>query len=492
MITKKEISKDVVSIGTKVRAQGRGREQDVRVPHRRLGRGESRREQALERVAGRQGDHRPQEGRRRSRSPRRAASSSSRSWRSRRRSAARRWSERFTRAGSTGRRPRAGRGACAAPRLHRHRASLLGLLAGAGHCGALLLELARHHDREDACERRASTRRRGEVRGVAIWSTPRPDRSTLARREALELALRYGAGAALRLLPRRTRTSLLGPAAAATAVAVADPRASSASTRARASAAAIGRRRLPSGAPGGRAGRRSLPAAPRSPHAPPRRRAATRHASRLLVARTRSAPACSSAGRSGADAPRRLAADDRRRRGFPTATRSLRSAPRPSRSRPAPSAETKRRLAGRVMARRDMGKLVFLDLVDRSGRIQLLVPASSARARSTSTSATSSASSASPAKSRRGEPSLLVDELEVLARIRTPLPDTFHGLTDVEQRYRRRYLDLLMNEESRRDACSARAWSPRSARYLDERGLRRGRDAGAPAALRRRVRASRS
>ena len=45
----------------------------------------------------------------------------------------------------------------------------------------------------------------------------------------------------------------------------------------------------------------------------------------------------------------------------------------------------------------------------------------------------------------------MVDALEVLARIRVPLPDTFHGLTDVEQRYRRRYLDLLMNEETRAD-----------------------------------------
>jgi lysyl-tRNA synthetase, class II len=40
----------------------------------------------------------------------------------------------------------------------------------------------------------------------------------------------------------------------------------------------------------------------------------------------------------------------------------------------------------------------------------------------------------------------------VLSRIRTPLPDTFHGLTDVEQRYRKRYLDLLMNEQSREHA----------------------------------------
>ena len=83
VITKKEISKDTVSVGSTVRLRDMRGEQDVRVPHRRLGRGEPGREQALERVAGRQGDHGPQEGRRRSRSRRRAARSSSRSSRSR-------------------------------------------------------------------------------------------------------------------------------------------------------------------------------------------------------------------------------------------------------------------------------------------------------------------------------------------------------------------------------------------------------------------------
>jgi lysyl-tRNA synthetase class 2 len=107
-----------------------------------------------------------------------------------------------------------------------------------------------------------------------------------------------------------------------------------------------------------------------------------------------------------------------------------------------------RRVAGRVMARREMGKLVFLDLVDRTGRIQLMCD----------TARTGDLDvllgdvigvSGKPAKSRRGEPSLAVDELTILARNRSPLPDTFHGLTDVETRYRKRYLDLLMNEESR-------------------------------------------
>ncbi len=109
-----------------------------------------------------------------------------------------------------------------------------------------------------------------------------------------------------------------------------------------------------------------------------------------------------------------------------------------------------RRLAGRVFARREMGKLVFLDLVDRSGRIQLLCSAE--RCGEVDAHLGDIVGVAGrPTRSRRGEPSLQVDSLETLAAIRAPFPDTFHGLTDVEQRYRRRYLDLLMNEETRAD-----------------------------------------
>src|ERR671934_2192124 len=109
-----------------------------------------------------------------------------------------------------------------------------------------------------------------------------------------------------------------------------------------------------------------------------------------------------------------------------------------------------RRLAGRVMARRGHGKLVFLDLVDRSGRIQLLCDTSRTGEIDLDLGDVVGAEGR-PAQSRRGEPSLAATRLELLAKIRTPLPDTFHGLTDVEQRYRRRYLDLLMNEETRAD-----------------------------------------
>src|SRR3954451_2878478 len=117
---------------------------------------------------------------------------------------------------------------------------------------------------------------------------------------------------------------------------------------------------------------------------------------------------------------------------------------------PGAEAEDKRRLAGRVIARREMGKLVFLDLVDRSGRIQLLCDTSRTGAIHVDLGDIVGVTG-SPARAKRGEPSLAVDELELLAKIRRPLPDTFHGLTDVETRYRQRYLDLLMNEETRAD-----------------------------------------
>jgi len=134
------------------------------------------------------------------------------------------------------------------------------------------------------------------------------------------------------------------------------------------------------------------------------------------------------------------------------------------------SAETTRRLAGRVLARRDMGKLVFLDLVDRSGRIQLLCREEGVGEVDVHLGDVVGATG-SPAKSRRGEPSLDVEALEILARIRTPLPDTFHGLTDVEARYRRRYLDLLMNEESRRDAILRARMVTAIRGYLDGEGF---------------------
>src|SRR5436305_1018324 len=104
---------------------------------------------------------------------------------------------------------------------------------------------------------------------------------------------------------------------------------------------------------------------------------------------------------------------------------------------PGETLEQEHRVAGREMA-----KLSFLDLVDRSGRIQLIV-----REKADVDLGDIVGVTGKPGRSKRGEPSLEVTELELLAKIRRPLPDTFHGVTDVEIRYRQRYLDLLMSEE---------------------------------------------
>jgi lysyl-tRNA synthetase, class II len=129
-----------------------------------------------------------------------------------------------------------------------------------------------------------------------------------------------------------------------------------------------------------------------------------------------------------------------------------------------------RRLAGRVLARREMGKLVFLDLEDRSGRIQLMCDVGRLGALEVHLGDVVGVTGC-PAKSRRGEPSVMVQELEVLARNRSPLPDTFHGLTDRETRYRKRYLDLLMNEDSRELFLLRTRIITAIRRYLDEHGF---------------------
>ncbi|MGH3064257.1 MAG: amino acid--tRNA ligase-related protein, partial [Gaiellaceae bacterium] len=133
-------------------------------------------------------------------------------------------------------------------------------------------------------------------------------------------------------------------------------------------------------------------------------------------------------------------------------------------------ADETRRVAGRVMARRDMGKLVFLDLVDRSGRIQLLC----AQERTGPVDLDLGdivGAEGRPTKTRRGEPSLAVDELTLLAKIKRPLPDTFHGVQDTETRYRQRYLDLLVNEESRELALTRARIVAEARRWLDLEGF---------------------
>ena len=122
------------------------------------------------------------------------------------------------------------------------------------------------------------------------------------------------------------------------------------------------------------------------------------------------------------------------------------------------------------MARRDMGKLVFLDLVDRSGRIQLFCQPAEVGEIDVDLGDIVGVEGV-PMKTRRGEPSLKVRSLELLAKNQRPLPDTFHGLQDVELRYRKRYLDLLMTPETREDFLLRARMITAIRRYLDDHGF---------------------
>jgi lysyl-tRNA synthetase, class II len=144
----------------------------------------------------------------------------------------------------------------------------------------------------------------------------------------------------------------------------------------------------------------------------------------------------------------------------------------------APGEETDRshRVAGRLMARRGQGKMAWLDLVDRSGRLQLqarsdvLDQASYDRLLSLDLGDLIGVDGVA-FRSKRGELSLRVTGWTLLAKSLLPPPDKYHGLHDLETRHRQRELDLLANEETRElFVLRARVISA-VRRYLDEQGF---------------------
>src|SRR6478736_8470494 len=134
------------------------------------------------------------------------------------------------------------------------------------------------------------------------------------------------------------------------------------------------------------------------------------------------------------------------------------------------------RVAGRLAARRGQGKMAFLDLVDRSGRIQLqarvdeLGPEGMERLLDLDLGDLVGVDGTAFC-SRRGELTLRVQAFEVLAKSLRPPPEKHHGLKDVETRFRHRELDLIANEESRALFITrARVVSAIRA-YLDDQGF---------------------
>ena len=112
------------------------------------------------------------------------------------------------------------------------------------------------------------------------------------------------------------------------------------------------------------------------------------------------------------------------------------------------------KVAGRMMGKRVMGKLSFVHIQDMSGRIQLILrrdelPENRYREFKNWDVGDIICAEGALAKTDKGELSVRADEVRILTKSLRPLPEKFHGLTDQEMRYRQRYLDLIMNQESR-------------------------------------------
>jgi len=132
--------------------------------------------------------------------------------------------------------------------------------------------------------------------------------------------------------------------------------------------------------------------------------------------------------------------------------------------------------AGRVLARRDQGKAGFLDLSDGRRRVQIYVRRDTVKDAGWALSKALDLGdwigvSGGMFKTRTGELSVKARELTFLAKCFRPLPEKWHGLKDVERRYRQRYLDLAVNPESR-EIFEKRAAIVRSLRrFLEARGF---------------------
>jgi lysyl-tRNA synthetase class 2 len=134
------------------------------------------------------------------------------------------------------------------------------------------------------------------------------------------------------------------------------------------------------------------------------------------------------------------------------------------------------RVAGRLAARRGQGKAAFLDVVDRSGRLQLHARADVLGQESLDRLVSLDLGDLIGAdgtvfRTRRGELSLAVDSWTLLAKSLRPPPEKHHGLHDVETRYRRRELDLMANEEARSLFIARARIITEIRRFLDDEGF---------------------
>ncbi len=133
------------------------------------------------------------------------------------------------------------------------------------------------------------------------------------------------------------------------------------------------------------------------------------------------------------------------------------------------------KVAGRLMSKRGMGKVSFCDLQDRDGRIQLY-----ARQDEMDEAVYKKFKKfdigdiigvkGEVFRTQRGEMSVRAKNITLLSKALLPLPEKFHGLTDLELRYRQRYVDLIVNPEVKRNFVIRSKFIKHVRDFLDERG----------------------
>jgi lysyl-tRNA synthetase class 2 len=140
-------------------------------------------------------------------------------------------------------------------------------------------------------------------------------------------------------------------------------------------------------------------------------------------------------------------------------------------------------VAGRVMTRRVMGKLAFFTLADESGSIQLYLDRASLEAANPDNPQVFSQLTSlvdagdwigvhgSLKRTDRGELSVKVTNWNMLSKSLQPLPDKWHGLADIEKRYRQRYLDLIVSPQTRETFRRRARIVSTMRRWLDDRGF---------------------
>ena len=132
-------------------------------------------------------------------------------------------------------------------------------------------------------------------------------------------------------------------------------------------------------------------------------------------------------------------------------------------------------IAGRIMSIRDMGKAIFIDLLDGDGRIQVLCRANTLEEQFKNIPNLDLGDwlgvKGKLFRTRTGQITVLANNYDILFKSIRPLPEKWHGLTDIELRFRQRYLDLISNEQSKNTALNRSKIIKAIRNFMDNKGF---------------------